>query len=368
MAIPKSFFAFTALLFLTASVAQASVVVRTGDQLEVSEGDIVDGELVAIGLPVVLSNNVTEDATLIGNRVTVNGQVGMDLLAVGFFVDVNSPIQDDVRIMGGEVTISSPVAGDVIIFGGAVDILSTASVAGDVIVYGGTVSIAGAVQGDVAGVMEELQINSSIGGGVDVVVTNFSLGDQAVVADGVEYTSYNLVAQSLNASVQGDIVRSDPLLLQDSGWMQMAVLTFLIGLFSTLVWYLCSRKSLMVVVRQTNTNLLRSAFIGFLAPTVLLIIIAVLFLSQLGMYVAVVGLFGLITLILLAGAAAPAIVGHLLVQVIQYPPIDGPLPIVLGVLVLTICMFVPVIGILLVVAAAVLTFGGLLESLFKANR
>jgi hypothetical protein len=56
------------------------------------------------------------------------------------------------------------------------------------------------------------------------------------------------------------------------------------------------------------------------------------------------------------------------VQAIQHPPIDGPLPIVLGVLTLTVCMFVPVIGIVLVVAFAVLAFGGLLESLFKANR
>jgi hypothetical protein len=368
MAISKPFFAIVVLFFLTATIAQANVVVRTADQLEVAAGDIVDGELVAVGLPVVLSNNVTEDVTLIGNRVTVNGQVGMDLLAAGFFVDVNAPVQDDVRIVGGEITLSSAVAGDVIILGGAVDILSTASVAGDVIVYGGTVSIAGDVEGDVVGMMETLSINSSVGGKVDVAVTNLSLGDRAVIADGVQYTSYNLIAQSLNASVQGDIVRSDPPVLQDSGWMQMSLLTFLIGLFTALVWYLCSRKTLMVVVRQTNTHLLRSAFIGFLAPTVLLIVIIVLFLSQLGMYVAFTGLFGLITLMLLAGAAAPAVVGHLLVQAIQQPPMDGPLPIVLGVLILTVCMFVPVIGVVLVAAVAVLAFGGLLESLVKANR
>jgi hypothetical protein len=368
MAISKSSFVVVALFFLTASIAHANVVVRTADQLEVAAGDIVNGELVAVGLPVVLSNNVTEDVTLIGNRVTVNGQVGMDLLAAGFFVDVNAPVQDDVRIVGGEITLSSAVAGDVIILGGTVDILSTASVAGDVIVYGGTVSIAGDVEGDVVGIMETLSINSFVGGGVDVAVTNLSLGDQAVIADGVQYTSYNLVAQSLNASVQGDIVRSDPPVLQDSGLIQMSLLTFLISLFTALVWYLCSRKTLMVVVRQTNTHLLRSAFIGFLAPTVLLIVIIVLFLSQLGMYVAFTGLFGLITLMLLAGAAAPAVVGHLLVQAIQQPPMDGPLPIVLGVLILTVCMFVPVIGVVLVAAVAVLAFGGLLESLVKANR
>jgi len=368
MAISKHFFVVITLFFFTAMAAQANVVVRTANQLEVAEGDITDGELVGVGLPVVLSNNVAEDVTLIGNRVTVNGQVGMDLLAAGFFVDVNQPVLDDVRIVGGEVTLSSDVVGDVIIFGGVVDILSTASVAGDVIVYGGTVTIAGTVAGDVVGVMEELSINGPVGGGVDVAVTNLSLGDQAVVTGGVQYTSFNLMTKSLNATVQGDTVRSDPPSLQDSSWMQMTLITFLIGLFTSLVWYLTSRKTLMVVVHQTNTHLLRSAFIGFLAPTVLFIIIVVLFLSQLGMYVALIGLFGLITLLLLAGAAAPVVVGHLFVQAAQYPTIDSPLPIVLGVLILTVSMFIPVVGIMLVVAAVVLTFGGLLESLVKANR
>lgn len=365
---PKSFLAVFALFFCFTSIAQANVIVRTADQLEVAEGDIVDGELVGVGLPVVLSNNVAEDATLIGNRVTVNGQVGMDLLAAGFFVDVNQPVLDDVRIVGGEISLSSDVAGDVLIFGGAVDILSTASIAGDLVVYGGTVNMAGSVGGDVVGMMEELRINGPVSGGVDVTVTSLSLGDQASIAESVRYVSYNLVSQSLNSTVQGDIVRSDPAMLQDSGWMQMTIITFLVGLFTALVWYLCSRKTLMLVVAQTNSHLLRSAFIGFVAPIVLIVVIVVLFVSQLGMYVALIGVFGLVTLLLLAGAAAPAVVGNLMVRSIDYPGIDGPLPIVLGVLVLTVCMFVPVVGPLLLVVAAILAFGGLLESLVNANR
>jgi hypothetical protein len=292
----------------------------------------------------------------------------MDVLAAGFFVDFNQPVQDDVRIVGGEVTISNSVGGDVVVLGGSVDILSTAEVAGDVVVYGGTVTIAGSVAGDVVGIMDTLVIDGPVGGEVDVTVTQLSLGDQASVAQDVQYTSHTLVEQSLNASVGGDVVRSDPLALQDSNVVKTSLILFLIALFTTLVWHLVSRKTLQHVVQQTNENLLRSAFIGFLAPVVFLVVITVLFVSQLGIYVATVGLFGFVTLTLLAGAAAPAVVGNLLMRAVQHSSFDGPLQIVVGVLVLTVCMFIPVVGSILVVAAVVLTLGGLLESVFKATR
>ena len=357
-----------ALVFFVVTSVEANVIVRTSDQLEVAEGDIVDGELVAVGLPVILSNNVAEDATLLGNRVKVNGLIGGDLLAAGFFVDVDAAVGDDVRIVGGEISIADTIGGDLIVLGGTVDILSTAAVSGDVVVYGGTVHVAGSVGGDIVGVMENLQVNGSVGGGIDVYVTNFSLGEQASVTAAIEYTSYNLLTQSLNATVAGDIVRSDPLLLQESGWPRMTLMIFLVGLFSSLLWYLVSRKSLTAVTNQGLAHLLRSAFIGCLAPVLVLLVVVVLFISQLGMYVSFVLLFGLLTALLLAGAAVPSVVGQLILRPLPYQTTDGPLPIVLGVLILTICALVPVVGGYLLVAAYVITLGGLLEALVQANR
>jgi len=86
------------------------------------------------------------------------------------------------------------------------------------------------------------------------------------------------------------------------------------------------------------------------------------------MYVSFVLLFGLLTALLLAGAAAPSVVGQLVLRPFQFQTKDGPLPVVLGVLILTICALVPVVGGYLLVAAYVITLGGLLEALVQANR
>ena len=368
MLLRNLFYVLFCFTLLAPPTAQANVVVRTADQLEVSENDIVDGELVAVGLPVVLSNNVTEDATLLGNRVKVNATIGGDLLAAGFFVDLDALVSDDVRIVGGEVRIANEIAGDLIVLGGTVDILSTASVAGDVVVYGGAVTVAGDIGGDIVGVMETLSVNGSVAGGIDVYVTTLSLGEQASVAGAVQYTSYNLLTQSLGATISGDTVRSDPVILQESSWLRMLVLMFLVGLFSSLIWYLLSRRTLEAVTLQSTTQPLRSALVGLIAHLLLFLVITVLLVSQLGAYVGFLLLFGLITLVLLAGAAAPAVVGQLALQVAAQPQPVGPWSITLGVLLLTVCLFIPVVGWFLVFVAVTLTLGGLCEALLEANR
>lgn len=364
----KQTIAVGALFLMMVSTASAAVIVRTADQLEVAEGVIDGGELLAVGLPVTLSNEVAEDATLVGNRVKVNGAVAGDVLAAGFFVDIDAPVSDDVRVVGGEVTIANEIAGDLIVLGGSVELLSTASVAGDVVVYGGTVDISGSVAGDVVGAMEFLNIKGAVGGGVDVRTVQLTLGQTASVTESVRYVSSNLVNQALNATVGGDVVRNDPVLEQQtSAWRQL-VLLFLIGLFSTLVWYLCSRKSLVTVVHTTTQHALRSAVIGtatvFLAPFA----IAILFISQLGAYVGAVCLFGFITLLLLGGAAAAAVVGKVLMQAFGQSSAVSPLAIVLGALALAACAFVPFVGFVVVCIAAIVSVGGIIESLVKANR
>ena len=348
-------------------MADATVIVRTADQLEVVEGDIADGELVAVGLPVVLSNNVAQDATIVGNRVTVNGDVGSDLLAVGFFVDVNGSVADDVRVVGGEVDVSGEVAGDVIILGGAVDILSTAKILGDLVVYGGAVTINGEVGGGLVGVMDVLEINGPVGGDVEVDVTQLTLRDKAVIAGTVQYTSHNLVAQSLNASVSGEVVRSDPTTPLESNTTKTLFMMLLVTLFTALVWHLCSPKTLTIVVQRSTAHVLRSAAVGVLAPFVLLLVATILFISQLGMYVAAILLFGLVSLILIAGAGAPAFIGVLLLKTIGYPTPLSPLAIVTGAMVFTLCMAVPVMGVACMLIAVAIVLGAMLEAMFAHN-
>lgn len=356
------------LFVLGVSSAQAAVIVRTADQLEVSEGKIAEGELLGVGLPVVLSDDVTDDVTLVGNKVKVSSSLGSDLLAAGFFVDVDGTVADDVRIIGGEVTISEAIAGDLILLAGTVHILSNASIGGDVVVYGGTVDIAGSVEGNVLGAMEALRIDAPIGGRIDVTVGYLTLGPEAKITESVVYASDTLLTQALSTNVQGDIIRNDPLITREVSARNVPLMLLLTGLFSSLVWYLFARRTLAAIATKSITHTVRSMLFGLGALLLVPLLFGVLVVSQIGLYVAAAVLFGFLTLLLVAGAAAPAIVGRLTLQLVGQKPKTNPLAIVIGTLILALCFLIPVIGFVILLLVTVAAFGSMLDLVSSKSR
>ena len=364
----KSIAGICVIFFLLVSSVEAAVIVRTANQLEVAEGVIDGGELLAVGLPVTLSNEVLQDATLLGNRVKVNAAVGGDLFGAGFFVDVDAPVADDVRIVGGEVNISNAISGDLIVLGGSVELLSTGSVGGDVVVYGGSVQLSGEIGGDIVGAPRYLTINGAVGGKVDVSVMELELGNTASITESVRYVSGNLVNQALNATVGGDVVRNDPVLPVDTSTVMSSVIVFLIVLFTSLVWYLLSGKSLAAVTSTVAAYPVRSAAIGVSFVCLSPLVIVILLISQLGMYVAAVYACTYVALLLFALAAVPAVVGQFLLQLFSQPTKLSPVGISIGSLAVVGSLFVPVVGMVLVGIVAVVAAGGIIESIIKANR
>jgi len=358
-----------ALFLILVSSAAANTVVRTGDQVSVTNDQNVAGNFYAVGNSVVISGESTEDLTMIGGKTRLNGTVAQDVLAVGVSVLIDGAVAGDVRVVGGDVTVSSAIAGDLVVVGGVVEVLSSGSVGGDVLLYAGTVTIDGDVAGDVLGQMEQLTINASVNGTVDVGVTNLALGDAAVIDGAVRYTSNNLVTQALNTTVGGDIIRNDPVYIGDANRLQSLIVAFFIVLLSSFVWYFLSRSTLARLTQHTITNLPRSAITGVVALFVVPLSIAVLTLSYLGAFVAAICLFGYILLLLLAFAALPAVIGQLLMRLFNQPHSAlSPVALVVGSVTCAGIILFPVAGMFVLFFAAVVVFGGLVESLIRVSR
>jgi hypothetical protein len=236
------------------------------------------------------------------------------------------------------------------------------------LVYAASLGIDGAVGGDVLGQMDQLKINAPVAGGVDVKVVSFALEDGASIAGNVEYTSNNLVTQAFNASIGGDTVRNDPLYIGNPKHVQTIVLLFVMVLLSSFVWYFLSRKTITVVTERTLTRPSRCALVGVGTFFAMPVVITVLTISYLGVFVAAVGLFGYITLLLLTFAAVPAVVGQLLMRVFNQPQTTlTPLVLAIGSIACCAVLFVPFVGLLILCIVAIVVLGGLVESLIKAN-
>ena len=359
------------LLLALATPALAETFVRTGGQYELAKDQEIDGNFLAVGTPVGLSGSVTEDAVLIGNQVITTGYTGQDILTASVITKIGGEVGGDVRVVSADTTISGAIDGDLLVVAGSVDILSTATISGDVLLYAGAASVNGTVAGDVLGSVRNLSLNGAVGGSVDVSTQALTVGDMASVTESIRYTSSSLATQAIGATIGGGLLRNDP--VSDIGGVTLMSITlpFFAIAFASFLWFFLSNRTLTTLAAKTTSNTVRSAITGTVALLVIPIIIFILCLSLVGVFVATICFFGYVTLILLAIAVAPALVGYgcsQLVSMVRTEQGVGPVMIVVGAVVICILLLLPVIGLYLLFFTFVITFGGLVEQLVRTAK
>jgi cytoskeletal protein CcmA (bactofilin family) len=361
--------AFLVLFFGGISLAEADTVVRTGDAVSLAADQVIEGDFYAAAGKVNLSGEIKEDAVVAAGQVTLNGSVGSNAFFIAGQTSVHGTVGDDLRIVSGEVTIAEPVMGDVLVLGGSLHILSTASVAGDVLVYAGEVVIEGSVGGDVIGTVGTLRIDAPIAGGVDVAVEQLTLGDAANVTGAVRYVSSQLVVQSPNSVVSGDLLRNDPVLPGTQTSIKAALIPLMIILFTILTWYLVSRKTLNAVIERSLTRSFRPVLYGVVSVVAVPIIFTLLFVSMIGTLVGFVLLFGFLMMLILSFVGGVAVIGQLLTNAFNQP-VKGSslLSLIAGVIALALLMLLPIIGQLAILVLTLVTLGAMIDLLFQTNK
>ena len=358
------------MIFFASTVfsVEAKTVVRSGETVSIAEEQTIEGDFYTAANIINVSGSVKEDMISAGGQITINGSVGDDVLIFAGRADVHGTVGDDLRILAGEVTIAEPIMGDVFVMGGVVNILSTASVSGDVLIYAGQATIEGSIGGDIIGSVDQLRVDAVVSGDIDVAVTQLTLGDRANIEGSVRYSSNNLVVQSLDATVSGDLVRSDPVLPVKDISAKNALIPILSLLFSVLVWYLISRRSLDLVVKRALVKSPRPILLGLAALIFMPIAFSVLLMSMIGTPIGLIGLFGYLLLGLLSIIGLPAVVGQLLMKVFNQPSAGLSLvTLVAGVVGVTLLMLLPIIGQIALLVFMLITLGAMVDLFIRPS-
>lgn len=368
--LPNSIF-LVAFLFvgLIPFSSEARTVVRSGNTISIGQDQVIEGDFYTAGNIVTISGQVQEDLLVAGTEVNVNGQIGADVLVLGANVDINGTVGDDLRILGGNIIIAEPVLGDVFVIGGNIKILSSASVTGDVTIIGGSAVINGPVEGRVLGWLETLRIDSSVVGDVEVTATTLTLGDNANIGGDIKYVSQTQLTRSQSATVDGEIVRNDPVIESGQTNMTQLLMPLLVILFSVALWYLLSRRLLQRVVNRTLMPGLRPVLIGGLVMILAPFAISILLVSMLGTFAGIAVLATYILFLVLAIVALPAVLGQFLQTVVKSKQTTLSLvSLVSGTFIVGLCLVIPVVGPIILVGFMVLTFGAMVDMLIRANR
>lgn len=366
-----------ALIILALFAVPALVTAATfekGDAVSVSAP--LSDNFYGAGKNVSIGSEVTGDVLIAGDNLTISESVSDDVFAAGGSISILKEVMGDVRAAGGTILINSAVGKDLLVAGGVINLSPTSSVGRDLVAAGETITVGGNVSGSIKIYGSDVSINSIIKGDALIKASkSLTFGPTAQIKGSLKYSApkeisidTNVVTGETTYEKSGRPHRGD----KDKEWFFSAVLAFFS--FKFLVILLGSLFLLRLVpglILETVTQALSSSgreFVRGLVLAIVMPILAVLFLVTI--IGALVGGFvgsAFLLLILLAKGMAGIVLGALLLRLMKRNDflIINWKSVVLGVFVLQLLCFIPIIGWAAHAAIVLMTLGALSISLYR---
>jgi cytoskeletal protein CcmA (bactofilin family) len=172
----------SALLFALALPQQAAAAeVRRGRSILVPAGDVVHNDLIVAGPSVRIDGTVEGDLIAFTRNLTVTGHVTGDVIAFTEEVLIDGKVDGNVRVFSRGVILQGTVGKNVSAFGRSVDMISKANVAGGMIVLAGETDLDGKIQRDLLGMVGRTDLDGFIGGQAWIRGGSLAVGSAAEI-------------------------------------------------------------------------------------------------------------------------------------------------------------------------------------------
>ena len=352
------------LFFLLPHLASA-LEFRTGDQLSIAANERISGNLYAAGGNVTTAATVAGDLLVAGGTVLVNGPISGDLLAAGGNVTVLGNVGNDLRAVAGNITISGRVGGDLIVGGGQVNV-SGAGIGGDVLSGAGTLVLGAPVGGDVVVGSGELFIDGPVKGDVRFAGETLRLGSSAIIGGDLIYTSPKEARLEEGAVVRGETQfeqAKDVRGIAEKGlfaFVTLAAIAKFLSIFvSALIVGLAFSKYAITLVETAAARPFYETGRGFMTFVMLPVFSVILFVTVMGIPLALLGFAIFAALAIFASITAPIILGSLVYRFFTKRPYVEVSwkTILLGVVLFTLVGMVPFLGPLAIFLLMLLAIG-----------
>ncbi len=169
------FFVLSALagtLWFAGAAHTHAMVMRGGENYDLPNGTLIDGDLYAAGRDVTLGASTTGDVLAAASALTLSGTTSQDALLAGGRVSVSGPVGGDLRVVGGQVAVQSTVGEDALLAGGTVVVASGTIIHGDLLIFADTVVMDGTVDGQVEIHAHTIEWHGSAAGNVSVTASD----------------------------------------------------------------------------------------------------------------------------------------------------------------------------------------------------
>jgi len=171
-----------------------------------------NGDVVAAGRNLLLSDSVPGDVMLAGQSIAFDGFAGGAYVGAGADQTVTGEVQGSVRAAGGSIELDATVGRNVTLAGGSVTVQQGTQIAGNSYLGGGTVRFRGTGSGDVYIKAKEAVLEGTFGRDVHVEAGSLTIGPEARIQGELRYKMQadSQPEVSAEADVAGQLVPLEP--------------------------------------------------------------------------------------------------------------------------------------------------------------
>lgn len=188
---------------LTVTMALCGPALSDTPPVEIGGDVFVSGPTVSRPIP------ADRDLLAFGANVSLTGDVAEDVHAMGFDVEIDGAVGGDVVAAGGSVSVDGTVAGDVTATAITLRTGLGAQISGNVRLAGATVTIDGPVLGALVAAGGEVILNAPIAGDVVLTGAEITFGPNAVIEGTLTYHSNARIDVPVRV-ISADRVRFEP--------------------------------------------------------------------------------------------------------------------------------------------------------------
>ncbi|MDH3252147.1 MAG: hypothetical protein OEM41_05100 [Ignavibacteria bacterium] len=338
-------------------------------------GEVHEGWYFAAGDRVFIEGTVNGDVYAAGGIVDVSGTVNGDLIVAGGKVNIGGTVTDDIRAAGGSVEFSGKVGKDVTVAAGTVTMHRGAEVTGNVLGTGGSVHLAGVVGKNARVASGEMSQTGSIGGNLDFAGEKLAILPGATVAGNL--TSYGVSKSKLELSegaVRGTTEITEPeqrrpgdksrptqyILGFHPGWLLFKFFWLASLLVTGLVLVLISAKHFMAVGSTIIGRPGMSALWGLIAFVVTPVAVVLLFITVIGLPIGLFVLALYFWLLYLSQLTLGIAVGSRFFGKEGATGWNAFWPFAVGLIIIQLLTFIPILGPIITIAGIVFGLGAML--------
>ncbi|MEY2702939.1 MAG: hypothetical protein RLY43_1577 [Bacteroidota bacterium] len=343
------------LIFFILPLISNAAIIRTDKTATINQEEVLSENVYLVGGEPTISGTVNSDVFGVGRSVNITGNVNGDVLISGGNLNIKGNVNGDVRVLGANVNVENNISGDLVVIGSTITLNENTKVSGDIILIGGNVSLKNTSDKHIRVVSGSTFVYGKILNTANITSEKIHLLKDSEVLGELSYFSPRQAIIEEGAKVNGSVSFNKVDSIRENGiakhaivsflnfWMLFRFITTLILTFILVyVFKIFSQNTAL----QSVKSFWKSFLIGVMTFIFVPVIITILLISLILLPVAI--LLGMVYagIFIISNAIAGIALGAFLKKIFMKKNVLEVSfhTATIGVIVLTVLQFVPLVG------------------------